>query len=278
MKKSIIDAKQALDDIRAGMDDFALMQKYNLSSRGLQSLYEKLGKRGIIRHINAREVVKDLKAGMSHGDLMQKYELNDKGLEALFAEMQRAGLWRVGAEQDPPFEKVVIHVGQIVDHIRSGMSRSHLMGQYQLTPRALRWICMMLLCSGAVSWKEIYGKISSNSDESVPDDSRKSRRYILDFEVPVYDLNNPRAQGVVRDVSETGISIRGIKARRGQARRLMMCGEGFGENARFAVDVICRWASRTPSGTSMAGFEITNTSVGNLGEFHLLIQLVSPKG
>jgi len=37
MAKPMIDARQALEDIRAGMDDSALMKKYSLSAKGLQT-------------------------------------------------------------------------------------------------------------------------------------------------------------------------------------------------------------------------------------------------
>lgn len=53
MEKPIIDARQAIQDIRAGMDDAALMRKYRLSARGLQSLYTKLLESGFL---NPREI------------------------------------------------------------------------------------------------------------------------------------------------------------------------------------------------------------------------------
>jgi PAS domain S-box-containing protein len=48
MQKPIIDARQAIEDIRAGMDDAALMRKYRISARGLQSMYNKLLESGIL--------------------------------------------------------------------------------------------------------------------------------------------------------------------------------------------------------------------------------------
>ena len=49
MAKITIDARQVLLDIRAGMTDTALMEKYKLSARGLQSLFKKLLDGGIIK-------------------------------------------------------------------------------------------------------------------------------------------------------------------------------------------------------------------------------------
>ena len=49
MPKPKIDARDAVDDIRAGMDDAALMKKYKISAKGLQSLIKKLTDSGILQ-------------------------------------------------------------------------------------------------------------------------------------------------------------------------------------------------------------------------------------
>jgi PAS domain S-box-containing protein len=48
VRKPIVDAKTAIDDIRQGLDDDALMRKYNVSYRGLQSLFKKLVWAGVL--------------------------------------------------------------------------------------------------------------------------------------------------------------------------------------------------------------------------------------
>ena len=48
MAKVKIDAKTALEDIRAGMSDSALMDKHKLSAMGLQSLFDKLLQAGVV--------------------------------------------------------------------------------------------------------------------------------------------------------------------------------------------------------------------------------------
>ena len=48
MAKRAIKAKEAVADIRSGMDDAALMEKYHLSAEGLQSLFDKLVTGGFI--------------------------------------------------------------------------------------------------------------------------------------------------------------------------------------------------------------------------------------
>ena len=124
MAKPKIDAQQALDDIRSGMDDQALMEKYNVSAKGLESLFTKMLSAGVItqadldrrasesrgkvdiskyvselartelkgRRVNAQEAVRDIKAGISDADLMENYRLSAKGLQDLFGQLVEAGL------------------------------------------------------------------------------------------------------------------------------------------------------------------------------------------
>jgi hypothetical protein len=49
MAKRTVDAKEILDDIKAGMDSTALMEKYQLSEKGLQSLFKKLKDAGVLK-------------------------------------------------------------------------------------------------------------------------------------------------------------------------------------------------------------------------------------
>ncbi len=49
MAKRTINAKEILVDIKAGMDNAALMEKYQLSEKGLQSLFKKLVDAGVLK-------------------------------------------------------------------------------------------------------------------------------------------------------------------------------------------------------------------------------------
>lgn len=116
-----INGKEAAKSIRTGMSDEALMKKYALSARGLQSLFRKLvAASEIDQHeidarmlscqqshivdliisnpaqfktalIDADQAVKDIRAGMSDIELMHKYDVSAKGLENLFTKLIAAG-------------------------------------------------------------------------------------------------------------------------------------------------------------------------------------------
>ncbi len=48
MAKRSIRAKELLDDVKAGMDDASLMEKYGLSAKGLQGVFDKLLEKSVI--------------------------------------------------------------------------------------------------------------------------------------------------------------------------------------------------------------------------------------
>ncbi len=59
-RKRVIEAKDIVNDIRSGLSETKLMEKYNLSSRGLQSAFQKLIKGGIMM---AEEIYGQYQAG-----------------------------------------------------------------------------------------------------------------------------------------------------------------------------------------------------------------------
>jgi hypothetical protein len=273
MNKTIIKAKEALEDIRAGMNDIALMKKYKLSTQGLQSLFKKLGQAGIIRHLNAYEVIADLRSGISNEDLMKKYKLNASGVHCLLQELDKAGLMGGTEDHKTVPTKVAVNIRQVVVDIKSGLTKTRLMEKYHLSPRGLRWVSMTLISSGAISWQEIYDNLCTTYDELVPDKLRQTTRYPLPFDCNVYVSDDVGALGKVRDISEHGLGIFGIRANAGDTKTLTIPEDEFGEFAGFTFDAECRWIKKEPRGFFLSGFEISHISIGNLKEFQLLLHL-----
>lgn len=116
-----VSKQEVTKDIRAGVDDAALMNKYGISARGLQSLFKKLLAAGLIDKseidlrivspqwshvvelvsipgqsprktaVNPAEAVRTIRSGLSEATLMEKYKLSARGLESLFSKLAAAG-------------------------------------------------------------------------------------------------------------------------------------------------------------------------------------------
>lgn len=123
-KKPVIDAADARNCIRSGMSDAALMKRYNLSVRGIQSLMNKLVASGVISYaaiaqrgsanqksivleektetpepeegitarINAAEILSHLRAGRSHESILEGYGISWAELDELLDEVLDQGL------------------------------------------------------------------------------------------------------------------------------------------------------------------------------------------
>ncbi len=102
MSQSEVSAREILKDVRAGMDDARLMEKYRLSSTALQNLFQKLVEAGLLRRegagftlpnkrkIPASRIVKDIRSGMSSAELMEKYDLTERGVQRVCRELLSA--------------------------------------------------------------------------------------------------------------------------------------------------------------------------------------------
>ncbi len=138
--KRAINAKQAVADIRSGMDDAALMSKHHLSSQGLQSLLDKLVKGGFIdlSEIAGRlpgflGVVRVSEAAPSaHGSK----ETN--GSQAL-------------QTKSPP----LINAQEAARDIRWGVADTALMSKYRLSPAGLSSLFDKLLSSGLITQSDL---------------------------------------------------------------------------------------------------------------------------
>jgi len=88
-------ARDILADIKSGMDDPALMEKYKLSVKGLEKLFRELVGAGLWperRQVRAREVLRDIRLGAGRSELMEKYGLSFRGLQALVTLFVDAGV------------------------------------------------------------------------------------------------------------------------------------------------------------------------------------------
>jgi hypothetical protein len=132
MEKRKISARAAVADIRSGMGDTALRNKYGLSVDGLQSLLDKLIKDGFLdlgelrsrlsgfmgtvvvpetdifsdksevkdqpvksksaRRINVQEAARDIRSGMDDSALADKYRLTTRGLTSLYDKLLSLGV------------------------------------------------------------------------------------------------------------------------------------------------------------------------------------------
>jgi uncharacterized protein (DUF433 family) len=268
-----IDAKNVLADIKAGMSDSALMEKYNLSAKGLADLFRKLASIGSIRWLNAKDILNDIKEGMSDASLIEKYRLSWTGLESLFSELIKAGVSVPSRDLARTRIKRKISRPQIVHDIRSGMTEAQLMEKYDLSSWGIQKVLAKLLPVGAITWEEM-AILSLNGDDSVTlrDMRQYQRRYPL-VSVIVYEQIKPMVKGRVCDISEKGLGVIGILSEVDDLKTLTVAPDELRVFEPFTLQASCRWFRQGDLDTNCtAGFAITHIEEHSLEQLMDLLE------
>ena len=155
MRKRKINAQEALADIRSGMSYTDLLDKYDLSARGLESLFQKLVNSGLTTHaelsnlfseygescsvskeatpilqkdsqsrgrtlISSKQAVWDIRSGMDDSALMQKYKLSPSGLESLFEQLVNSGaIDQTELDQRSSFSSGTVDLSGLKEEVQS---------------------------------------------------------------------------------------------------------------------------------------------------------------
>ena len=140
MAKRAIKAKEAVADIRSGMDDGALMEKYLLSAEGLQSLFDKLVTGGFI---DLSEIARRLPGFL--------------GVVAISESAPQQRMGEVTASPRPHKTKSppLINVQEAARDIRWGIEDSALMEKYRLSPHELGGLFDKLLSAGLITQADL---------------------------------------------------------------------------------------------------------------------------
>lgn len=225
------------------------------------------------------DVTRDIITGMDDTALMEKYQLTSKGLEELYVQLVKAGLLRREFKSLKTPRTRKIKSRQFLKDVQSGMSKPALMEKYGISSRTLQRLCKKLLEARALPHEHSEWELGMESTTMVQENIRKVQRNYVDFDLPVYEENDPEIHGKVRDITEEGVGILGLETGVDQVKKLVILGDFFGEVAPFEFEATCRWAKRIgPLGELRAGFQITFISEPDLRELRKLIHLIMLRG
>ena len=228
----------------------------------------------VVRTVSQKEILQDIRSGMDDGAICKKYNLSVKGLRNLYDKLIAAGL--LGKDLEPTPRR--LNLLAILGDIHAGLSRSELMKKYELSEKMLLQVSKKLL--------DARGKRSAvDNPETVVIDPAEFLetcelvRHEVDFDLPVYEANRPEIHGMVRDVSEEGVSVAGIDANVGDIKTLVVLGDELTQFFSFEFVGYCRWAfTDATDGTRLAGFTIEKISRNDAQELRNLVRLITTGG
>jgi hypothetical protein len=228
-----------------------------------------------LRIVSVKEVLKDIRSGMDDVALRQKHNLSAQGLDNLYKRLIDSGHLKPELMKPPPRK---INIAAILADVEAGMSRHDLMKKYELSEEMLRRVGKKLL--------DVRGKrAASDGPDTLVEEPMNLLgtvefvRHEVDFDLHIYEARRPENQGMVRDLSQGGISVEGLEADEGDMMTLVILGDEFGAFSSFEMQGRCRWrVGDENGGACLAGFSIKEISETDSRELDKLIRLVTTEG
>ena len=212
-----------------------------------------------IRTISARALLRAISVGITGKKLMRKFGLSKRGfhsvLNQLLAERQRRAV-------------------QILADSRSGMTVAEIAKKTGFLAANFSNILKRLEDLHFLSDDNCTSKTDSLCTRCGAPDRRsfpRLQRPVLTTRI--YEAVAPEKTGLILDLSESGIGVRGIESQMGQEKTLFMNVGDFVEYEALSFECRCRWISvyDDTQRDLCAGFEITSISENSLGRLKTLI-------
>ncbi len=173
--------------------------------------------------------------------------------------------------------KQQINAREFIEDTRSGMTCPELAEKYKLSPNSIQRIFRGMIDGEIMTIDELAGRYASfdDSEQHGMDSVRLLFRQVLNFVLPIYEKEKPKTSGIVLDITEGGVGLKGIEAITGESKNFVIPADKFFDVARVEFRARCAWVNREePAGKCIAGFEITNIAPGASVELKKWVQLI----
>jgi hypothetical protein len=173
--------------------------------------------------------------------------------------------------------KQQIRGSKFIQDVRSGMTYSELLEKYKLSPNKIQRIFRGLIDGHMMTLDELGGRYAL-FDDTMQHGIQSVRllfRHVVNFRLPICEKEKPKTLGIVLDITEGGVGLKGIEATTGESKNFAIPANKFFDVAQVEFQAQCRWVNRVEStGKCIGGFEITNISPGASVELRKLVQLI----
>jgi Mor family transcriptional regulator len=160
MVKREIFAKEILNDIKSGMDDVNLSQKYKLTVKGLDSVFRKMIAAGLIsqQELNARKIGYEEAVDFSGHSTVHEQE------SALIPSNMKQFDER-DAIRGEPAQLRKLKAKDVAKDVYSGMGDTLLMKKYRLNPEQLESVLRKLLEADLITHMQLYERTSISDSQ-----------------------------------------------------------------------------------------------------------------
>jgi hypothetical protein len=164
-----------------------------------------------------------------------------------------------------------IKAKDIVKDIISGIGDNELMHKYRLTFRGLQSVYRRLVDANLVDADILEGRIIPQQNAETTTITRLPRKEIY-LPLPVHELDNPGMQGMVTNLTDRGMGVKGLRAKVDEVKTLVIRPDTIFQLSPFILSAKCRWIKPSDDEKEMqAGFEIVYVAHGELKKLKNLI-------
>ncbi|MFH0821132.1 MAG: hypothetical protein V2B18_00140 [Pseudomonadota bacterium] len=163
-------------------------------------------------------------------------------------------------------------LNEMVHDIKRGVSGESLIEKYELSGEEFRNVLKVITDLKKTTPAGLYGREERERPDPAVEAVRMLPRTKVFVQLPIHDAEHGRARGVVADITERGVAVKGIDAAVNQTRRFVVEADEIFRLDPFMFDAKCRWVKQEgPQGDLVGGFEITYISAEDLDKLRKLV-------
>jgi len=306
--KQLISAKDFVQDTRSGMTDAALIHKYSLSPNRLQRIFKKLldAEAMTAEELDGRCASFDdsVQSSAKASRLLYRhvldfvlpiYEETKPEMLGMVLNITEGGIGLAGIQASVGEAKnFVIPADEFFDvgrarfearcrwagnEIRtgepvSGFEVTSISSGDLAELRKLIQLIQIVSVEEVVEYEDVAAEDVEYEDLSaIESDGREQMRYPVGFRLPIHEATNRENKGVVINISEDGIGVKGIDAKPDEPKTLVIPAyHGFVMFDSIVMIAECRWADiDSATGEKCAGFKLLQLTARNSSELSKLI-------
>ena len=189
-----IQASQLLKDIQSGLSDIEIMERYDVNSKQLSYLFQKMVEAGLVtnKQLEQRTSLAETSVTKAFVDVQQSIEELDDDPAAYTPSVYKDMVQDLSSGQTPSSRPTAaspptvrkIRASELVKDITSGVSDPELLDKYQLQPNQLEFMLGRLVQAGRVTPTQLVERthITSTSITKAFVDVYQSLRELDDIE------------------------------------------------------------------------------------------------